>query len=98
MNLQLMMTIVHFRYTSHKSNTNGTNVYGIILSWPQDSTLTLGAPVTTSQTTVTMLGYDGTFKWQAHPGGGIVLTIPPIPANKMPCKWAWTFKINNLKN
>ncbi|KAK6176158.1 hypothetical protein SNE40_014493 [Patella caerulea] len=72
------------------------SVYAFVLDWPVGSTLSLGAPVTTSSTSVELLGYPGTFSWKPRMSRGIDITIPPIPFNKMPCKFAWTFKFTNL--
>ncbi|XP_071115108.1 alpha-L-fucosidase-like [Haliotis cracherodii] len=87
-------------YTSKKSS-EGTDVYAIILSWPTEGVITLHRPAPDpANTVVTLLGYSsGAFEWtSAGPTGGISITIPVIPANKMPCKWAWVFKITNVKN
>ncbi len=87
------------RYTAQTSTNGGVIAYAILLNWPVGNTLILGAPVTTSQTTVTLLGYKGDpFKWAAHSGGGIDITFPAIPVNKMPCEWAWVLKLENLSN
>lgn len=70
----------------------------MIYDWPTDSSLTLGAPTVTAGTTISLLGYVGEFSFSAKPEGGVVIKIPPIPANKMPCQWAWTFKFTKLEN
>ncbi|KAK6176151.1 hypothetical protein SNE40_014490 [Patella caerulea] len=75
-----------------------TTVYAITLQWPTGLTFSLAAPMTQPGTTVELLGYPGTFSWKARAGKGIDIMIPDIPFNKMPCKWAWTFKINGLAN
>ncbi|KAK6176168.1 hypothetical protein SNE40_014500 [Patella caerulea] len=81
----------HVWYTMKNSD-----VYAILLDWPTGSTLSLGAPMTQTGTTVQLLGYSGNFMWKARSGRGIDITIPPISANKIPCKWAWTFKLSGL--
>ncbi|KAL3877688.1 hypothetical protein ACJMK2_035355 [Sinanodonta woodiana] len=83
-------------YTSKKS-ANGTAVYALLLEWP-DSDLLLQSPVTTSYTKVTLLGYNGDLKWKTKSPTGMAILIPTIPFNKMPCEWAWTFKLENLMN
>ena len=86
-----------YRYTAQTSANGGVIAYAILLNWPEGDTLTLGAPVTTSQTTVSLLGYKGDpFKWIAHPGGGIDIMFPAIPVNMMPCEWVWVLKLQNL--
>ncbi|KAL9984045.1 hypothetical protein ACROYT_G006301 [Oculina patagonica] len=75
------------------TSKNGT-VYAIALGWPFTGELTLGAPISTEHTQVTMLGYEGKFAWKpAGDKGGIIVTVPCIPANKLKSKWAWVFKL-----
>ncbi|XP_055958366.1 alpha-L-fucosidase isoform X2 [Patella vulgata] len=83
----------HVWYTMRNSD-----VYAILLDWPTGSTLSLGAPMTQTGTTVQLLGYSGNFKWTARSGKGIDITIPPISASSIPCKWAWTLKLSGLAN
>ncbi|KAM7452402.1 Tissue alpha-L-fucosidase [Porites harrisoni] len=71
-------------------------VYAIALEWPLDE-LTLGAPISTSRTQVTMLGYEREFNWKpATDKGGIIISVPCIPANQLKSKWAWVFKLLNV--
>ena len=73
-------------------------MYAILLEWPLTSELTLGAPISTSGTQVTMLGYEGEFNWKpATDKGGIIVTFPSIPVSKLPCQWAWALKLENVK-
>jgi Alpha-L-fucosidase C-terminal domain len=83
------------RYTAKKS-VSGTTVYAITLVWPRNNKLTLAAAVATPQTTVSMLGYQGTLNWKSRPTGGIVVLIPPIPSDQLPCQWAWVFRLEYL--
>ena len=54
--------------------------------------------MTTEDTTVTMLGYEGKFDWKpASDKGGIIVAFPAIPVNKLPSKWAWVLKLENIK-
>jgi len=82
-------------YTSKAMNST-TYVYAILMSWPMGPVLSLGAVTPTPATTITMLGYPGTFQWKARPATGIDITIPAIPENKLPCKWAWVLKFSSL--
>jgi len=73
------------------------DVYAIALSWPDPGAFKLAAPTPTAQTTVSLLGYSNPIAWtHASTTQGIVLTIPTIPFNKMPCKYAWVFKMEQL--
>ncbi|KAL3877697.1 hypothetical protein ACJMK2_035363 [Sinanodonta woodiana] len=85
-------------YTSKKQEF-GLSVYAIIQNWPTGQTLTLGAPVTTSNTVVSLLGYPNNFSWSpASSAGGIVIEMPYIPVSVLPCQWAWVFRFQNLAN
>jgi len=84
------------RYTS-KQTGRDTSVYAISLAWPKDGELILGAVSATRHTTVTMLGSGAAIKWD-HRGaqGGIVVHVPAIHLNEVPCRWAWVFKLVNV--
>ncbi|XP_046581903.1 alpha-L-fucosidase-like isoform X3 [Haliotis rubra] len=84
-------------YTSKKSAT-GISVYAIALSWPKGGKLELAVPQAGTATTVTLLGYPGHFDFQAGATSGMTITVPAIPADRMPCQWAWVFRLDNLKN
>jgi alpha-L-fucosidase len=72
-------------------------VYAVVLSWPEDGTLTLGAVNTQASTKITLMGYTGDpFKWTAKQGAGIIIEFPAIPSNHMPCKWAWVLELQNV--
>ena len=87
---------MYVRYTCKKS-TSGISVYAISLAWPKDSQLILGAVSSTPQTTVSMLGYEASLKWSSRgTAGGIIVNVPAIPENKMPCQWAWVFKLDHV--
>jgi len=84
-------------YTSKKDASGGLAVYAIVLTWPDPGVFKLGAPEPTQKTTVTLLGYPEPISWQSAPTEkGIILKIPIITFIKMPCDYAWVFKISNL--
>lgn len=85
------------RYTQGKT-VNGTAVYAILLVWPDNNILKLGAPQASISTKVSMLGYPDEFKWKPGSKSGIEIQIPDIPINKLPSKWAWVIKFTGLKN
>ena len=73
-------------------------MYVILLEWPLTDELTLGAPISTSATQVTMLGYKGEFNWKpATDKGGMIVTFPGIPVSKLPWQRAWALKLENVK-
>ena len=72
-------------------------MYAIVLKWPATTNLTLGAPKATEHTTVTMLGYEGKFAWEPiSDKGGIIVTFPAIPINKLPSESAWVLMLENI--
>ncbi|XP_048236584.1 alpha-L-fucosidase-like isoform X1 [Haliotis rufescens] len=75
-------------------------VYAIIFSWPTGTmnNLVLSAPVPTTSTTVTLLGYMGQFTWDKRSSGGMTINVPAIPVNQMPCQWGWVFKLTGIEN
>lgn len=78
---------------------NTKAVYAIVLNWPKDNFLYLGAPIPVAdQTAVWLLGTENQLNWTAPQQGGINITVPYIPYNKMPCQWAWVFRILGLQN
>lgn len=86
-------------YTQRTDETtpSNKNVYAFVFTWPEN-TLVLGAPVPSATTQVTLLGFEGQFKFSQRSGGVIIINIPVIPFNKMPCDWLWVFKITNPQN
>lgn len=84
------------RYTQSKDNQT---VYASLLVWPTLlAQVTLGAPVTSQSTTVTLLGSsDGPLKWTS--GGassGIVIDVSSVKINSLASDWAWVFKLQNI--
>ena len=92
---------IFFRYTKNKSTTSsGSTVYAFVFDWPDSGLLKLHAPTSSATTKVTLLGYGGNTPLQFAPGNpqGIMITVPKISINQMPCKWLWTFKITDVVN
>ncbi|XP_001641290.2 plasma alpha-L-fucosidase [Nematostella vectensis] len=73
------------------------SVYAIALDWPSTGKLFLREPITSKGTVVKLLGYDQDLLWTAAGEKGILIEIPSIPINKMPSKWAYTFKMFNIE-
>ena len=85
---------VGFRYTSKKGADGGLSVYCIVLVWPENNLLKLGAPPPQANLSVTMLGYPGLFKWKAlGTAAGIQVQIPAITPDKLPNRLAWVLKL-----
>jgi alpha-L-fucosidase len=75
--------------------SKGDDVYAICLAWP-GSKLKLDHPVATQRTQVTMLGYSPAVSWKSA-DTGLVIDVPPISFNELPCRNAWVFKLTGLK-
>jgi hypothetical protein len=88
--------ILNDRYTSSK---DGQSVYASLLMWPNNETeITLGAPVTSSSTTVTLLGSSGgPLTWRsAGASGGIIIDVSNVKIYSLASDWAWVFKLQNI--
>ena len=95
----------HATNATKESNAVGNEdktIYAILLEWPESNQLYLGSVQGSSQTEITLLGYKGDpFPWKilSHKfNSGMTITIPAIPFDKVPCKWAWVLKITHVTN
>ncbi|KAK6176150.1 hypothetical protein SNE40_014489 [Patella caerulea] len=74
-------------------------VYAIILGFKSGVTLSLTAPKSDHDTHVHILGYNGPqLTWLPRLDGGMDITIPAIPYNKIPSNFAVTLKLTGLAN
>ncbi len=87
--------IFHFSYTRAKDSSA---VYAIMLVWPDDDQLHLKFPQPQTSTKVTWLGYADPIEWKKGSSGGITLTLPKVSMTKIPCQYAWVFKMTGLEN
>jgi hypothetical protein len=72
----------------------GGAVYAVCLAWP-GKTLKLQSPITTPQTQVRMLGFSRPLEWK--PGErGLVISVPEVSVNEIPCRDAWVFKLTGI--
>jgi alpha-L-fucosidase len=79
-------------YTSQITADGETVVYAIVLKWPKNDALFLGAPVTNKSTKVHLLGYSGSeLSWTAGSSGGLTVTFPSTTTT-----WAWVLKLENV--
>ena len=81
-----------------KNKIIGKDVYAFLLKWPTGDTLTLGAPIPGLTTVVSLLGYEGSLDYQRTGEQGINITLPVISFSRIPCQWAWTFKLTSITN
>jgi len=77
-------------------STGDLSVYAITLSWPASGSLILGAVNPTANLAITMLGYKEPITWSERAEGGITIVMPQLSDAAMPCRWAWTFKLQNV--
>ncbi|XP_022080627.1 alpha-L-fucosidase-like [Acanthaster planci] len=84
-------------YTSQMNGTTVEAVYAIILKWPTNNHVFLGAPISSKLTTVSMLGVEPPLKWEMGPKGvGMNVTMPTLNPVQIPCQWAWVLKLCNI--
>ncbi|UJR23862.1 hypothetical protein I4U23_026835 [Adineta vaga] len=84
-------------YTASK---DGQYVYASLLVWPNSTTeIKLGAPVTSSGTTITLLGSDvDAIQWRpASYDGGIIIDVSNIKIYSLASDWVWVFKLENVR-
>jgi len=74
------------RYTS-KDNV----VYAICLGWPGRE-LVLAAPKPATNMVVSLLGTKDALKWR-HTDGRIIIEIPPMGPDELPCRHAYVFRL-----
>ncbi|CAG2194555.1 FUCA [Mytilus edulis] len=90
-------TISNYVWYTSKVINNQPFVYAIMLEWPKNNTLILGAPKTSSTTVVSMLGYTGgNFSWKPNPAGGIQIMLPSMNVNEIPCNDVWVIKMQGV--
>ncbi len=73
-------------------------MYASLLVWPTDTTeITLGAPVSSASTTVTLLGSSGgALKWRSAGASGIIIDVSNVKIYSLASDWAWVFKLQNI--
>ena len=74
----------------------GETLYAISLAWP-GKTLKLESPFATAGTEVRMLGYAKRLTWRPGPKG-LVIDVPELPVNALPCGNAWVFRLTGLRS
>ncbi len=74
--------------------SKGDVLYAILPRWPSRPLLLKGVRPTSS-TAVTLLGQEGTLKWDAR-GSDILITMPEFSADQRACTSAYTLKITRI--
>lgn len=82
-------------YTSMKDylayTTKGDSIYAIMLEWADDKCV-LDIENVQENTKVSLLGRDGYLPWSVE-NGKLVVDMSPIKFSEIPCRAAWTLKI-----
>jgi alpha-L-fucosidase len=83
---------------TNKKNTN--TVYAIYMASENEnkipSSISINSFVPSKKSKVTLLGSNQNLKWKTN-GDGIIIEIPKKLQNSPPSKFAWSFKIENIK-
>ncbi len=66
-------------------------LYAIVAAWPGDE-LVVRDVKPAADVKVSMLGRNEPLSWRGE-GERMVIDLSPIGRNELPCKWAWTFRI-----
>lgn len=69
----------------------GDNIYAILLEWADDKCI-LDIDNISKDTKVSMLGRKGYLPWKIE-NGKLVVDMTPIKVSEIPCRVAWTLKI-----
>ncbi|CAF0903823.1 unnamed protein product [Adineta ricciae] len=83
-------------YTSSK---DGRYVYAFLLMWPKNITeITLGAPLPSANTVVTMLGSnDRSIPWKVGSDNrGMMIDISNVKLHLLESQWVWVFRLTDL--
>ncbi|HEX2970787.1 MAG TPA: alpha-L-fucosidase, partial [Tepidisphaeraceae bacterium] len=72
----------------------GDTLYAILPVWP-GQTFTLKNVKTAPESSVQLLGLPDNLPAQTL-NGNLVITLPQLPPDQLPCKYAWTLKITRL--
>jgi alpha-L-fucosidase len=75
--------------------TKGDTLYAITPRWPGKELIIEDIEVS-SDTDVTMLGVAQSISWQQS-GRKVVIQVPELSVDEVPCKYAYTFKITHVK-
>lgn len=72
-------------------------VYAMFLKWPESGKLFLGQPNATLQATeVKLLGHGEPLHWTPLKQTGMVVELPQLTLEEMPCQWGWALVLTNV--
>lgn len=73
----------------------GSSVYAILPKYPKKEII-LKDMQSRAKTQITLLGYNGKLQWK-QVNNNIIVEMPIIPFNEIPCQYAWCLKLENIK-
>ena len=89
-----------FFYCLRYTSSNDTEiVYAFLLKWPSNTTeILFGAPVSSSNTIVTLLGSTvGPLTWRGIEGkSSMIIDVSNIQIYSLESDWVWVFKLQHI--
>ncbi len=72
----------------------GADLYAISPTYPKGRLVIKGITPTES-TTITLLGHENPLEYQSEEGN-IIVQVPPLSVDELPCQHAWSFRITGV--
>lgn len=72
-------------------------VFALFLKWPVLGNLTLGQPkAAAGETEVKLLGREQPLHWTPLKPSGLVVELPQLTPQELPCEWGWALVLRNV--
>ncbi len=82
------------RYTQSKDEKT---LFAIILGWPQGQLVLNSVRMDTKRDgNIELLGYNGKISYKVNSQGQLIIYIPKLSLNELPCEYAYTFKLTGF--
>ena len=82
-----------FFYCRYTTDASGKSVFAIVLKWPDNYIIKLGAVKPDKDASINLLGY-GKVQW-TYDQSVMTLTVPYLPLDSS-LQWAWTFQMEGV--
>lgn len=79
----------HVRFTE-----KGNQLYGIATTWQDSLTIPVNGRAVKQ---IQMLGSDVVVAWEADSRGNLIVKLPPLTVDRLPCQHAWVLKMELQK-
>ncbi len=76
--------------------SKGDTLYAITPGWPGEQLILKDVQADKRSTQVTMLGIDEPLAWTSK-RDDVIIEVPQLTADKLPCRYAWTFKLTHIE-